>query len=97
MNNTLIILFIEHEQYINGPKNLLIEPLLTDYRNLLKKISNKRMIHTYCEANQCADALTKLGAQSLANFVVLCNPPLVVEPILTWDKANMCCNRLVNS
>ena len=63
-------------------KILLIEPLLTDCRNLLKEIPNKCMIHTYCEANQCADALVKLRAQSLANFVVFCNPPLVVEPIL---------------
>ena len=80
----------------NGSENLLIEPLLTNCRNLLEEIPNKHMIHTYREANQCVDALAK-EAQSLANFVVFCNPPPVVEPILAWDKTNMCCNRLVNS
>ena len=48
----------------NGSKNLLIEQLLTDCKNLLKKIPNKRVIHTYREANQCTDALAELGAQS---------------------------------
>ena len=81
----------------NGYENLLIKSLLTDCRNLLKEIPNKRVIHTYREANQCVDALAKLGVQSLANFVVFCNPPPVVDPILVLDKANMHCNRLVNS
>ena len=48
----------------NGSEHLLIKQLLTDCRNLLKEIPNKRVIHTYREANQCADALAKLGAQS---------------------------------
>ena len=54
----------------NDSEIFLMEPLLTDYRNLLKEILNKCMIHTYREANQCADALAKLGAQSLSYFVV---------------------------
>ena len=45
----------------NGSKNLLIKSLLTDCRNLLKEIPNKSVIHTYHEANQCVDALAKLG------------------------------------
>ena len=81
----------------NESENLSMEPLLTDCRNLLKEFPNKRVIHAFCEANQCADALAKLGSQSLYNFAVFCNPPPVVEAILTFDKANMHCNRLVNS
>ncbi|KAK9991626.1 hypothetical protein SO802_026611 [Lithocarpus litseifolius] len=46
----------------NEIENLLMEPLLTDCRNLLKEFPNKRVIHAYREANQCADALAKLGA-----------------------------------
>ena len=53
----------------NDSANLLMELLLTDCRNLLKEIPNKRVIHTYREANQCADALVKLGANSLSSFV----------------------------
>ena len=55
------------------------------------------MIHAFREVNQCADALVKLGAQSLYSFATFCNPPPVVEAILAFDKANLCCNRLVNS
>ena len=53
----------------NEFENLLMEPLLTDCKNLLKEFPNKRVIHTFCEANQCADALAKLGLQSLYSFV----------------------------
>ena len=81
----------------NESENLLMEPLLIDCRNLLKEIPNKRVIHAFCEANQCADALAKLGSQTLYSFAVFCNPPPVVEPILAFDKANMRCNRLLNS
>ena len=48
------------------------------------------------EAHQCADVLTKLGANSLSSFVVFYKPPMV-ESILAFDKANMHSNRLVNS
>ena len=35
----------------NETENLLMEPLLTDCRNLLKEISSKRVIHAFREAN----------------------------------------------
>ena len=54
------------------------------------------MIHAFREANQCADALAKMGAQSLCSLDVFCNPMSMVEAILAADKANMYCNRLVN-
>ncbi|XP_030958826.1 uncharacterized protein LOC115980745 [Quercus lobata] len=81
----------------NESKNLLMEPLLSDCRSLLKEIPNKRVIHAFREANQCVDALAKIGVQSSYSFVTFCNPPPVVEDILAFDKANLCCNRLVNS
>ena len=81
----------------NESENLLMEPLLTNCRNLLKEIPNKRVIHAFREANQCADALAKLGSQTLYSFAIFCNPPPVVESILAFDKANMRCNRLLNS
>ena len=81
----------------NESENLLMEPLLSDCRSLLKEIPNKRVIHAFREANQCADALAKIGAQSLYSFVTFCSPPSVVEDILAFDKANLRCNRLVNS
>ena len=48
----------------NEAVNVMMEPLLSNCWNLLNQISNKRVIHSYHEANQCADALAKLGAQS---------------------------------
>ena len=81
----------------NCIENLLMEPLLTDCRNLLQEFPGKRVTHVFREANQCADALAKMGAQSLYSFHVFCNPLLVVEGLLAADKANMFCNRLVNS
>ena len=81
----------------NEAENIMMEPLLSDCRSLLKQIPNKCVLHVYHEANQCADALAKLGAQTGSNFVVFCNPPPMVGSLLAFDKANMFCNRLVNS
>ena len=80
----------------NNTANLLMEPLLTDCRNLLSKIPNKQIVHIYREANQCIDALAKLGANSVDYFVIFLYPPPVVESIIASDKANLRCNRLIN-
>ena len=79
----------------NTKTNLLMEPLLSDYRKLLAEISNKRIVHTFREANQCADILTRIGGSSIFNFVVFLNPPPVVADILLADKESSYCNRLV--
>ena len=81
----------------NEAENIMMEPLLSDCRSLLKQIPNKRVLHIFREANQCVDALAKLRAQTGSHFVVFCNPPPVVENLLAFDNANMICNRLVNS
>ena len=80
----------------NNTANLLMEPLLTDCRNLLSEIPNKQIVHIYREANQCADALAKLGANSVDSFVIFLYPPPVVESIIASDKTNLRCNRLIN-
>ena len=54
----------------NNTANLLMEPLLTDCRNLLSEIPNKQIFHIYREVNQCADALAKLGASNVDSFVI---------------------------
>ena len=81
----------------NNTANLLMEHLLIDCRNLLKVIPNKQIIHAYRETNQYVDALAKLGASSLSSFAVFSSPPPMVERIMAFDKANLYCNRLVNS
>ncbi|XP_050273143.1 uncharacterized protein LOC126716155 [Quercus robur] len=81
----------------NNTANLLMKPLLTDCKNLVREISNKQIVHIYREANQCADALAKLGASSLDSFVIFLYPPPMVENILAFDKACLRCNRLIIS
>ena len=81
----------------NNSINMLMDPLLIDYKTLLKAIPNKRIEHTYREANQCADAIARIGARRNFTFVVFVEPPLVVESLLARDKANTFCNRLVAS
>lgn len=68
--------------------NLLMEPLLTDCRNLLKMFPNMQVVYAYREANQYANALTKMGAASLISFVVFWTLPPVVNSILVHDRAN---------
>ena len=80
----------------NNTANLLMEPLLTDCRNLLSEIPNKQTFHIYREANQCADALVKLGASNIDSFVIFLYPPPVVESIIVSNKASLRCNRLIN-
>ena len=80
----------------NNTANLLMEQLLTDCKNLLSEIPNKQIVHIYREANQCADALAKLGASSVDSFVIFLYSSPVVESIIASDKANLRCNRLIN-
>ena len=81
----------------NDTVNLLMEPLLTEYRNLLQSFPNKRVTHAFREANQCADALARLGASFDPSFVVFENPPPVVASLLAFDLFDMYCNSLIFS
>ena len=63
----------------------------------MREIPNKQIVHIYREANQCADALAKLGASSIDSFVIFLHPPPVVESILASNKDCLHCNRLINS
>ena len=71
-----------------------MEPLLSDCRNLFKAIPNKQIQHVYREANQCADALARLGSSVVPSFVVFVEPPPVVAKVLALDAAGNVCNRI---
>ena len=62
----------------------------------MREISNKWIVHIYREVNQCVDTLTKLSASSLDSFLIFLYPSLEMESILAYDKACLCCNRLIN-
>ena len=76
--------------------NLLMEPLLTDCRNLLKMFPNMQVVYAYREANQYANALTKLSANLNYVFVTFDHLPNVVDNLLTLDKVTNVCNRLIS-
>ena len=77
--------------------NLSLEPLLSDCRNLMKTFLNCTVAHVFREMNRCADRLIRLEADLHSDHLVLYNPSLVVEVLLTSDKAGHFCNRLVVS
>ena len=79
----------------NSIVNLSLEPLLTDCRLLLKKFPNLRIEHLYKEANQCADALARIGSTSDVPFLLFAHPPPVVDRLCTLDIERAFCNRLV--
>ena len=47
---------------------------------------NKQITHILREANQCVDAMAKLGASCTTSFIIFLHPPPVVERILTLIK-----------
>ena len=48
------------------------------------------------EANQCADALAKLGAKFSAMYVSFVIPSVVVVNLLALDRAATSCNGLIS-
>ena len=79
----------------NSIVNFSLEPLLTDFRLLLRKFPNLRIEHMYKEANQCTDVLARIGSTSDVPFFLFAHPPLVVERLRTLDIEGAFCNRLV--
>ena len=53
--------------------------------------------HSFHEANQCTDALARIGSRCIFPFAIFVDPPHVVDAILAFDKANTFCDRLVFS
>jgi hypothetical protein len=75
--------------------NLVMEPLLSDCKNLIQAFTSQVVKHVYREANQCVDALANLGLHLELSSTVFVNPPLVVENLLAFDKADLYCNRMI--
>ena len=58
----------------NSKINFSLEPLLTDCKNLLRTFSNLQVEHVYREANQCTDALARIGSTSVDAYILFINP-----------------------
>ena len=81
----------------NDTSNLLIEPLLSDCKSLYREIPNKQIQHVYREANQCADALARLGSSVISSFAIFVVPLPMVVSLLAFDEAGSFCNRLISN
>ena len=89
----MVVLLLKNHTTIN----LVIEPLLSDCRNLLLMFTNPVVKHVFREANQCVDALANLGLTLDCPFQYFSNPPSVVANLLAFDKAELFCIRMVCS
>ena len=90
--------FIVH--FVSSPStvNLMLEPLLTDCKNLIKTFPHHTVTHVFREANGCVDYLACMGAILNHDFDVhiLYNPPDVVVDLLAIEKVETAyCNRLI--
>lgn len=52
-------------------ENLILEPLLTKCRNLIKTFPNYTVVHVYVKANRCADKLARMGADFQSYYLIL--------------------------
>lgn len=75
--------------------NLMLEPLLNDCKTLIRSFPNYLVTHIFREVNRCADRLAKMGAVQIIDFLILYEPPLVVDNLLVFNKAKIFCNRLI--
>ena len=73
----------------------MLEPLLSNCKNLTRIFTNSIVTHIFKDANRWANSLTKLGVVQWIDFLILNDPSLVVAPLLAFDKAELFCNRLV--
>ena len=88
-------------QLVSRPSmvNLMLEPLLSECRNLFQTFPSSSMAHVFREANGCADRLARMGAELVVtNFLFLFEPSDMVGEMLASDKGGMVfCNRLAIS
>ena len=75
--------------------NLMLEPLLNDCKTLIRSFPNYLVNHIFREVNRCADRLAKMGAVQITDFLILYEPPPVVDNLLVFNKAKIFCNRLI--
>ena len=65
--------------------NSLLNPLILECRNQIKKIPHSSLRHAHREANFCADFLDKKWQKLQAPISIFCSPPLDVLPLLKND------------
>ena len=86
VDGEMVVLLLKNPTTIN----LVMEPLLSDCRNLLLIFTNPVVKHVFREINQCADALANSGLLQDCPFVFFfSNPPSMVANLLAFVKAEI--------
>ena len=73
----------------------MLEPPLNDCKNLIKAFHIYTVTHIFREANRCADKLANIGATQPTDFLLLYEPPPLVDNMLAFHKAKLFCNKLI--
>ena len=88
-------------QLVSRPSmvNLMLEPLLSECRNLIQTFPSSSVAHVFREANGYVNRLARMRVELVVtDFLFLFEPPDVVGKMLASDKADIVfCNRLVVS
>ena len=61
--------FIVHLVSSASMFNLMLEPLLTDCKNLIETFSNSLVAYVFRETNSCADRLVRMGTEFIFDFL----------------------------
>lgn len=80
------------EKNANYPTNMI--PLICDFENLMDRDWEVQVLHTYREANTCADALAKRGAHQQHILSVYSSCSSFVYVCYVRDLAGLGTNRL---
>ena len=80
----------------NSIANLALDPLLSNCKNRLRTFPRTQIEHVFRKANQCTNALAKLGAKFSTMYVSFVIPPAVVVNLLALDRVTTSCNRLIS-
>ena len=81
---------------VSNPKysNIFASSFMDDCRHLVKQIPQTCFKHCFREANQCADALAKMGGFQYANLTVFEIPSVDISSLLDSDFNGLYLNRL---
>ena len=77
-----------------GYVNDAISPILDDCRMLITKFQQVQFKHYFCQLNQCADALARLGVDQDLDFRIFESPPMNAFVFFEQDNNCLCFNRL---
>ena len=75
--------------------NIMLEPLINDFRTLIRSMPNCSITHIFREANRCVDKMAKMGAYLVTDFQILYELPPMVGNALAFDKVELFCTKLV--